>query len=100
MTSPDTLRWAADALRHEALELVPALEQFLNAIGPEVWSCPAADVMRADLERDRTSLGDVAVELEGLASQLDAHAAQLEAQQRIDALHAAEARERARYAIS
>lgn len=74
MPSPDALRWAAARLRNEADRLVPLLDGFIGALGPEVWSGPAADRVRSDLEVERRSLAEAALEIEGLAHTLAARA--------------------------
>jgi hypothetical protein len=80
VTSPDTLQWAANLLRTEARHLVPTLEAVLGAFGPTVWSGPAADGVRHELEHERTSLADVALELERIARELDQRAEALRAE--------------------
>ena len=80
MTSPETPRWVADRLRTEAGQLVPLLDDFIGAFGPEVWSGPAADAARHDLELERASLAEAALELEAIARAIDRDAARREAE--------------------
>ena len=79
MTSPESLRAAAAGLRREAARLVPTLDEFIGALGPDVWSGPAADRARSELDVERRALVDVAIELEELARRLDLRADTLSA---------------------
>jgi len=74
VVSPAPLLWTAHQLRAEARHLVPTLDVFLDAFGPTVWSGPAADRVRLELELERTCLVGVALELERIARDLEARA--------------------------
>lgn len=74
MPTPDTLRWAAYEIRREAGALVPTINEFIDALGPTVWSGRKADATRSELESERNVLAQVALELEALASELEQRA--------------------------
>ncbi|MFZ4515653.1 MAG: hypothetical protein ACOYN3_05010 [Acidimicrobiia bacterium] len=80
MSNSDQLRWVADAFRREAASLPPALDRFLNAINPDIWSGGAADRTRNAIQAERSRLVEISAELQAHASHIDARARELETQ--------------------